>query len=200
MRRGQGRRGARPRPIPTLRTRRLVLRPVRASDAEAIFRYCSDPAVTRYVTFETHRSLADTRRFLRWSERNFRKTGAPNWAITLRPSAELIGLCGFLPLETKHRRGEFGYWLGKPHWGQGYTTEAVEALLAFGFRKLKLNRMQARVVVQNRASARVLEKAGMKLEGVLREFENMKGEFPNLKMYSMLQREFIRRGRTRRSA
>jgi len=168
---------------------------VRATDAEAIFRYCSDPAVTRYVTFETHRSLADTRKFLRWSEKNRRQSGAPHWAITLRRSRELVGLCGFLPLETKHRRGEFGYWLGRSHWGQGYATEAVEALLAFGFRKMKLNRMQARVAVGNSASARVLEKAGMKFEGVLREFENIKGKFPDLRMYSMLQREFHRRMR-----
>jgi RimJ/RimL family protein N-acetyltransferase len=191
---------ARSKLVPTLKTRRLVLRPVRATDAQAIFRYCSDPAVTRYVTFETHRSLADTRKFLRGSERNRRKTGAPHWAITLRRSGELLGLCGFLPLgEPRHRRGEFGYWMGKQHWGRGYTTEAVEALLGYGFRKMKLNRMQARVVVQNKASARVLEKAGLRLEGVLRQFENLKGRFPDLKMYSMLQREFVRRrGRSRR--
>ncbi|HYX68086.1 MAG TPA: GNAT family N-acetyltransferase [Terriglobales bacterium] len=173
-----------------------MLRRIRPTDAEAIFRYCSDPAVTRYVTFNTHRSLADTREFLRRSEKNRRQTGAPHWAITLQRSGELIGLCGFLPLgEPRHRRGEFGYWMGKPHWGRGYTTEAVEALLAYGFRKMKLNRMQARVVVQNQASARVLEKAGLRLEGVLRQFEELKGKFPDLKMYSMLQREFVRRRR-----
>ena len=187
--------GKRARPIPVLKTRRLRLRRIRPSDAEAIFAYCSDPAVTRYVTFATHRSLADTRKFLRASEKGYRQGGPPHWAIIRRSSGELIGLCGFLPLEARHRRGEFGYWLGKPHWGRGYATEAVEALLAYGFRKMKLNRLQARVVVRNRASARVLEKAGMKLEGVLRQFENLKGKFPDLRMYSMLQREFARRRR-----
>ncbi|HXZ28058.1 MAG TPA: GNAT family N-acetyltransferase [Terriglobales bacterium] len=180
-----------------LTTRRLRLRRLRPGDAEAVFRYCSDPRVTRYMVFETHRSLAETRRIVRRLEASHRRTGAPHWAITLRGSGKLIGMCGFLPLETKHRRGEFGYWLGRPHWGQGYATEAVGALLAFGFRRLKLNRLQARVVVGNRASARVLQKAGMKLEGTLRQFEQIKGKFPDLHLYSMLQREFIRRERRR---
>lgn len=191
--------GKRARPLPVLKTRRLVLRRMRMSDADAIFRYCSDPKVTRYMIFQTHRSLADTRKFMRASEKGYRRGGPPHWAITLRRSGELIGLCGFLPFELMHRRGEFGYWLGKPHWGQGYATEAVEALLAFGFRRMKLNRLQARVLVGNRASARVLEKAGMKFEGVLREYQQIKGKFPNLWFYSMLQREFVRRGKRRRT-
>lgn len=197
MKRGKGRRAGRGAPVPTLRTRRLVLRRIRPTDAEAVFGYCSDPAVTRYMVFDTHRSLAETRKALRQLEGERRKSGAPHWAITLGRSGELIGLCGFLPMEARHRRGEFGYWLGKPHWGQGYMTEVVGALLTFGFRKLKLNRMQARVVVANKASARVLEKAGLKCEGVLRQFENMKGRFPDLKLYSMLRQEFAGRRRTR---
>ena len=76
-------------------------------------------------------------------------------------------------------------------------TETVGALLAYGFRGMKLNRMQARVLTGNAASARVLEKAGMKFEGVLREFEEIKGEYPNLRMYSMLRREFARRAQSR---
>jgi ribosomal-protein-alanine N-acetyltransferase len=195
MRRGKGTGPARGKPVPVLKTRRLLLRRIRPnSDAEAVFRYCSDPAVTRYVIFEAHRSLAETRKILRRLQGERRRTGAPHWAITLRRSGELIGMCGFLPLEIKHRRGEFGYWLGKPHWGRGYATEAVGALLAFGFRRLKLNRLQARVLTRNRASARVLQKAGMRLEGTLREFEQIKGKFPDLHFYSMLQREFVRRG------
>ncbi len=197
MRSGKGRKAAPAKRTPTLKTRRLRLRRILPTDAEAVFRYCSDPAVTRYVTFETHRSLGETRKILRRLEGERRRTGAPHWAITLRRSGELVGLCGFLPLESKHRRGEFGYWLGRPHWGKGYATEAVGALLAFGFRGMKLNRLQARVVVRNRASARVLEKAGMRCEGLLRQFENLKGKLEDLKLYSMLQREFARRRRPR---
>ena len=173
---------------PDLKTPRLVLRPFRMSDVEAVFAYASDPQVTRFVRFKTLRNLGDSRKFLRHIDRLHH--GAPVWAITLKDSGELIGSCGFVNSSKENRVGEIGYVLAPPHWGQGYAVEAVHALLDFGFRRMKLNRIHAQTLVENSRSARVLEKAGMKFEGVLRAWERIKGRYCDMRMYSMLRSEY----------
>ncbi len=180
------------RRCPDLKTPRLVLRPFRMSDAEAVFAYASDPQVTRFVRFQTHRNLGDTRKFLRNLDRLHR--GAPAWAITLKNSGQLVGSCGFVNSSKENRVAEIGYVLARPHWGRGYAVEAVRALLDYGFRRMKLNRIHAQTLVENTRSARVLEKAGMKFEGVLRAWERIKGRYCDMRMYSMLRSEFRSRG------
>ena len=81
----------------------------------------------------------------------------------------LLGAIG-LGLVTPHRRGSLGYWLGVPFWGQGYATEAVRRVVAYGFAELRLHRIEATVFSGNAASARVLEKVGMRCEGTLRGY------------------------------
>lgn len=173
--------------LPVLRTKRLVLRPFHAADAEAMFPYTSDPRVTKFVRFRTHRSLAETRAAIRMI-----RTGKAfqAWAITLRQGGELIGACGFVAPKVEHARGEIGYWLGPQHWGKGYAAEAAKAVIGYGFQKLRLNRIEAVCSPENPPAARVLEKAGMKYEGLLRQYERIKGRFIDLQMYSMLRSEW----------
>ena len=94
---------------------------------------------------------------------------------------------GYAP---EHARAELGYVLSREHWGKGLMPEAVRAVMAFGFEKLSLNRIQARCIAENLASARVMEKAGMTFEGTLRESEFIKGAYRDIKLYSILRREY----------
>jgi [ribosomal protein S5]-alanine N-acetyltransferase len=175
--------------LPELETERLLLRKMRLDDAEAMFAYASDPEVTRYVLFETHRSLEDSKSFLRLAVEGYEKGDFGGWGVVLKDSGVFVGTCG-MEVDPEHARAELGYVLAREHWGRGLVPEAVRAVIRFGFRRLGLNRLGARCMAENTASARVMEKAGMTYEGTLRELEFIKGAYRDMKFYSILRREF----------
>jgi len=150
--------------LPTLETDRLILRKIILGDAEAVFDYTSDPEVTRYVIWDTHRTIEDSETFLRSVAERY-----------------------------ENARAEMGYVLSRQYWGQGLMPEAVRAMIAFGFEKMGLNRLEAHCITENTASARVMEKAGMLYEGTLRQREFIKGAYRDTKIYSILKSEFSRR-------
>jgi RimJ/RimL family protein N-acetyltransferase len=107
------------------------------------------------------------------------------WAITTKSKGELVGAIG-LRLTPEHAMAELGYWIGVPHWRCGYATEAGAAVLAFGFARLGLNRIQARHLVRNPASGRVMAKLGMRYEGRLRQAARKHDRFEDLELYARL--------------
>jgi ribosomal-protein-alanine N-acetyltransferase len=94
----------------------------------------------------------------------------------------------------KHSRAEIGYVIGRKYWGEGLMTEAVKEVIRFGFERMNLNRIQATCFPENIGSYRVMEKAGMKFEGTLREQMFIKGRFQDLKLYSILRKEYYEQG------
>jgi ribosomal-protein-alanine N-acetyltransferase len=178
--------------MPVLETRRLVLRQLRATDVDDIFEYASDPEVSRYTLWDTHKTLEETRVFLSYIIEQHRRGEGMVWAVTQRGTGKMIGTCGFGSFKHRDSRAELGFALSRRFWNQGLTTEAVAAVLGFIFGELKLNRVEARCDVENLASARVLEKSGMKYEGVLRQHARIKTEFRDLKLYSVLREEWTR--------
>jgi len=111
-----------------------------------------------------------------------------NFATTLRTDHSLIGAVGLI-IRKEHARAELGYWIGKPWWGEGYATEAAQATIDYGFRKLGLGRIYAQVFSRNPSSARVLEKTGMIPEGYLRRHYSKWGEFVDIEYYGLLREE-----------
>jgi ribosomal-protein-alanine N-acetyltransferase len=174
--------------LPELETESLLLRKMRLDDAQAMFAYASDPEVTRYVLFETHRSVEDSEEFLRFAVEGYERGDFGGWGIVLKKSGAFIGTCG-VDVNYEHARAELGYVLSREHWGKGLMPEAVRAVIRFGFRRMELNRIQARCIAENTASERVMEKAGMTYEGTLRESEYIKGAYRDMKLYSILRRE-----------
>jgi len=157
----------------TIRTPRLVLRRPRPEDAEAIFaRYASDPEVTRYVGWPVHTSVEDTRHFLAFAAAEWEQWPGGPYLIYAR-GGDLIGGTG-LAFETP-QRAMTGYVLARDAWGRGYATESLQAMtdLAPG---CGVRRLYAICHHAHRPSARVLEKGGFTLEGLLRRY----AEFPNL--------------------
>jgi len=111
---------------------------------------------------------------------------ASNWAIR-RKDGFLIGGIGLHNWDPKHpHRVEIGYWLAKPYWGKGITTEAVKVITGYAFQDLHISRVAAQVFEFNRASARVLEKAGYQFEGTLRKHYFKNGKFYNGSLYARL--------------
>lgn len=176
--------------IPVLETRRLVLRQLRASDANDIFEYASDPEVSRYTLWDTHKTLEETRVFLNYIIEQHRRGEGMVWAVTQCATGKMIGTCGFGSFKHRDSRAELGFALSRRYWNQGITTEAVAAVLRFIFRDMRLNRVEARCDVENLASARVLEKSGMTYEGTLRQHARIKSEFRDLRLYSILREEY----------
>ena len=175
--------------LPVLETARLVLRRMRERDADDVFAYASDPAVAEHTSWQPHASVEESRAF---AARMARSAGCA-WAIEHKGDRKVIGAIGYQPGIVPGVRGEIGFALARPYWGQGLMTEAVREVIAFGFKVLGLNRIQARCKVENPASARVMEKVGMTFEGVLRESSFSKGRFLDLKIYSILRREWRQR-------
>lgn len=106
--------------------------------------------------------------------------------MTRRETGDLVGIVS-LHIQRVHDRAELGYWIGKPYWMRGYATEAARALIGFGFRDLGLHRIFAHHFARNPASGRVMEKAGMKCEGLRRGAVKKGGVYEDIVEYAILR-------------
>lgn len=153
---------------PTLHTTRLTLRPFEPSDGPRVKELAGDRAIadtTGRIAHPYEDGMAE--RWIARQQTEFEAGTSTDFAVTLRESGELLGAIG-LVINAAHRRAELGYWIGKPHWGRGYATEAGRAVIRHGFEDLGLARIAAHHFQRNPASGRILQKLGMKPEGLLR--------------------------------
>ncbi len=173
--------------LPVLRTDRLLLRPVRRQDARDIFAYASDPEVARYVLWEPHRSLSETRAYIGYLRSCYHRGLPGSWAITLQETGLVIGTIGFMWYSAENSSAEIGYSLSRSFWNRGYATEALKAVVSAVFEALPLNRLEAQHDVRNPASGRVMEKCGFRREGTLRQRIRNKGEFVDVVLCAILR-------------
>lgn len=179
---------------PVLETERLIMRPLTLEDAESIFEYAKDPIVTEFVTWEAHKSISDSRDFiLDVVLPNYRNKVPTPWGITLKSAPDkVIGTVGCFWVSKKSRCMELAYALGTRHWSQGFMTEASRAIMDFCFEEFGLNRIQARCMVENKGSARVMEKIGMHFEGTFREAHYQRGRFWDMHQFALTKEEWVR--------
>ena len=173
--------------LPVLETRRLLLRPLLRKDASDIFSFASDPEVSRFVLWETHRSIADSRFYIQYMRNLYRRGLPSSWGVMLKDSGRIIGTIGFMWFSESNSSAEIGYSFARPEWNRGYATEALHAVMRSAFSSLPLNRLEAQHDLRNPASGRVMEKCGMKKEGILRQRVLNKGEFIDVAIYSILR-------------
>ena len=174
-----------------IETERLVLRRFRREDAEALYRnYGSDPPVHRYISYAPCQTKEGTEGFIEMHLENYEHDpDFYGWAITL--DKEVIGTIGLFHLDPWADSCEVGYSLGSRWWGQGFATEALQAVLRFAFEKVGAHRIFASHHIENTASGKVLEKAGMQYEGTLRdEQKNPDGTYSDLKLYAVLSTDY----------
>jgi RimJ/RimL family protein N-acetyltransferase len=160
------------RPPETFATERLIARPPRVEDAEAVFAaYASDPVVTRYLSWRNYSDVEPVRAFLRGVARTWgagEMNGHFAWMLCRRGTDTPIGSIG---INVDRHSALTGYVLGRSHWGQGLMTEALMYIAAWALAQPQLHRIWAFCDVENPASVRVLEKAGMQCEGLLRRWQ-----------------------------
>ncbi|KUL49129.1 acetyltransferase [Streptomyces sp. NRRL F-4489] len=175
-----------------MRTPRLDLRPVRHDDFDAIYAYQRRPEVCRYLYWGPYdeagsrASVAD-----KASRTTLRASGDRlQLAVVVHETGTLVGDVTFVYTSREHRQGTIGYVFNPDHAGHGYATEAAGALLRMGFEELGLHRVQAELDGRNTASARLLERLGMRREAHLRENEFLDGEWADEVVYAILAREW----------
>ena len=149
-----------------LSTERMILRAPQAEDARAIFEaFASDPEVTRFLRWRPHRTLADAQQSMTSRLRGLETGEELSWLLSLRSDGSVLGIISVWPGEGE---AEIGFALGRRSWGQGLMTEAVLSVVAWAFEPDSIARVWATCDVENLASARVLEKAGLQREGLLK--------------------------------
>ncbi len=179
--------------VPLLETPRLILRKVKKSDAQDMYEYFSDADVSRYLTWDIHESLKYTKKYLKYLVGQYKTGEYLDWAIVLKDSGKVIGTVGYTALGLQHAKCEIGYVLNKNYWGMGFATEAVCKVLDYSFNEIEFNRVEARVIEGNTASASVLEKCGLLYEGTFKDEVFVKGKFYNVKHYAALKNSWTRR-------
>lgn len=179
--------------LPTFETDRLRIRLFDRNDVDDLYEYCSDDEVTKYLPFDTYTSKQQAIERIEYCKQGYKELNAPIlWAIEYKPESKLVGGIDFVKWDEENRYAEIGYLINKKYWNKGIMTEALKVILEFGFNNMGLNRIQICCDERNIGSARVMEKNGLKYEGTLRKSRYTKGEFVNIKYYSILKEEYKR--------
>jgi ribosomal-protein-alanine N-acetyltransferase len=145
-----------------LETDRLILRRFTAEDTDAMFRnWASNPHVTRCLVWAAHKTPEETRQVLCSWVREYRNKDFYEWAVVPKELGFPVGSIGLVECADDPRRSEAGYCLGEPWWNHGYATEALRAVLDFGLNVVGYRAVIAKHAMENPASGRVMQKAGM---------------------------------------
>ncbi|MBE6555668.1 MAG: GNAT family N-acetyltransferase [Ruminococcaceae bacterium] len=176
--------------MPQLETERLLLRPMRVTDAQDMFEYAKSEEVTRYLLWRPHPDVAYTRSYLEYLAGRYRLGTCYEWAVTLKQEKRMIGTCGFASISCPDNTAELGYVLNPRYRGMGLMPEAAKRVMRFGFDVMNLHRIEARYMVGNDASLQVMKKLGMRFEGVKRESMLVKGAYRDIATCAILAREF----------
>jgi len=168
----------------TLHTKNLLLRKFKKDDAQDVFEYGSDAETLRYLFWSGIATVEEAKQAIvnvYWSRPGF-------FAIELK--GKCIG-CIDIRLEPEHEKSGFGYVLNRQHWGKGYMTEALCAVLALCFAKLDLNRVESNHFAGNDGSGRVMEKCGMVMEGIGKQEAKAKGIFYDVVHYGITKERWL---------
>jgi RimJ/RimL family protein N-acetyltransferase len=171
---------------PTLRSKRLILRPFCADDAPTVQRLASDRYIadTTNIPHPYENGMAE--KWIETHQIGFDSGALATFAVVLRDCTQLIGAVG-LRIGKDRSTGVLGYWVGRPYWNRGYATEAATAILDFGFNELKLSKISAAHIPRNPSSGRVLEKVGMLFEKIVHQGTMKWGQYEDLIWYSILR-------------
>ncbi|MBU0660909.1 GNAT family N-acetyltransferase [Patescibacteria group bacterium] len=172
-----------------LKTDRLILRPFTLDDAKDVQAIAGDKAVadtTEQIPHPYPDGVAEE--WIATHAEAFAAGEAINCAIVLQDTGVLIGNVG-LQIAKKDKRGLLGYWMKQSEWGNGYATEAATALINYAFEEHGLHKVYAEYISRNPASGRVMEKIGMKQEGILKEHMLKNGVYEDVVVCGMIVNE-----------
>ena len=171
-------------------TDRLILRRIEKKDLSDLHELCSDRNVTRWLLRSEHKSREYTRGFIEAVLRGYKDLTYFEYAIVYKENMKVIGTCGFAVIDEENSSAELGYVVSPAYSGMGIATEASFVMLGIAFEELGLSRVYARYMIENKASGRVMEKLGMKFEGVARKSICVNGVYRDVGTCAILASEF----------
>lgn len=175
----------------TLETEHLILRKFKIDDALQMYNnWATDPECNKYLSWDLHKNLEVTKEYIQGVIDSY-EDGTYKWVVELKETNELIGSISAVKLRKKDLNCEIGYCYGSKYWGNGYATEALRKVIEFFLDDCGLYLVEARHLKGNPASGRVMEKAGMKKEALLRSrrINKYTNELDDLIVYSITKDE-----------
>jgi [ribosomal protein S5]-alanine N-acetyltransferase len=175
-----------------IQTERLTLRPLTLEDAPTVQQLAGRREIAAMTLSIPHPySLEQAQDWL--AKRLAAVTEGKDvvFGIVSNNTGQLIGAVGLREIDADHSRAEMGFWIGVDWWGQGYATEASRAVVRCGFEQLKLNRIYAHHMTKNPASGRVLEKVGLRREGLLRQAMRKWDHYEDIMLYAILREDWM---------
>ena len=176
--------------LPTLETKRLLLRKFEMSDVEDLYEYASDKRIDKFVPWSAHANKQETIDYITLKIQKYNEGALSSWAIVYKEENKVIGSIDFGKWDIKSNCAAIGYVVNCNYWNRGIATEALREVIKFGFENMELHRIQMEHVKENIASEKVILKNGLKYEGLLRDAAFYKGKYYDKKIYSILREEY----------
>ena len=172
-------------PFPVIETERLRLRAITPGDIPILRELRIDDDVQMYIK-RPRETMERTREVAGQMMSNVENNEAISWAITMRVSGAFVGTIGLWQIDKYHQKGEIGYMTFKQYWNKGIVSEALKEVIDYGFKVMKLHRIEAEIDPDNIASGRVLEKLGFAREAYYKEDYYYEGKFFDSARYGLL--------------
>jgi len=179
-------------PFKNLETERLLLRRVAETDVPEIKALRGNPETMKFIPRPLVTTDDEALEHFKMIDEKIENNTGINWAITIKGNSKLIGIIGHYRIQPENHRCEIGYMILPEYNGQGITTEAIKAVLEYGFEDLNMHSIEAVIDPDNVASERVLQKNGFVKEAHILENELWDGKFWDTVIYSILKRNFKR--------
>lgn len=176
----------------TLETNRLILRRVTKSDAEAAFKnWTNDIKTSRYVTWKPHGTVENTKKLFEIWEEEYNIPNTYRWIVEVKELNKVIGTIDVVHKSINQKTAEIGYCYGSKYWGNGYATEALTKVIDYLLNEVGFELLEAKHLIDNPASGKVMEKSGMKYEATLRKriIDQYTNKRVDLKVYSIMRGE-----------
>lgn len=174
-------------------TERLIIRRISKSDVDDMYEYSHMDEVTKYLLWRPHPDSRYTAAYINSVQRYYKNGTYFDYAVILKSESKMIGTCGFAHVHEEHDSAEVGYVINPAYHNKGYATEALMAMLRIGFCNIGFNRIEARYMIGNDASRRVMDKCGLAYEGAHAQLMLVKGSYADIGVCAMLARDFYRK-------
>jgi ribosomal-protein-alanine N-acetyltransferase len=179
--------------FPELESERLKYCQIKLEDSETLFEIRTNEEVMRFMGVEKMKSISESKDLIESVSESFKAGSGISWGIIEKSSNIFIGYFGFWRIDSKNCRGEIGYALHPDYWNKGYMKETAMKSIEYGFGKMNLHSIEANVSPDNLPSIKLLEKIGFKKEAHFRENVLFNKEFKDSVIYSLLEKDFIKK-------
>ena len=171
---------------------RVLLRRLKIEDVDDMYEYTSNSDVTTYLSWEPHKDKSQVKLFIKEAIDKYESTNLEyTYAIELISEKKLIGTIRVINISYYNKRAEFTLILNPHYQGKGYMSEVFNGLLTYCFKEAGINRIQGLIAVKNIPSQVLFKKSGFRLEGILKDYWVLKGEFTDAQLYAITAEEFF---------